>query len=422
MTQRSATLRKWAARPSAPHSSALGRGCRPAPAAVLYRARSMRRALAALAVLASPFVLSACGQRPDKADPAKPVTSAPSTTTSASAVAATSASAAPSASSAGPAAVALPLPFPPAGSTHTAKRTVDRVGSASLAPDGRTLVTLGVGNVVQRWDLAAGKLLGVDDPVGIGATSRAGAIAALPDRLFARCDGKTLGVFRVDDGTRARELRAPRFTCGWLFASPDGRTLFVASTLGSVDVVDANTGELRRTLRVDGGYTRVVASPDGKSAFTLDNANNAYVWDLATGEKRSLGRANTIRDADFSPDGAEIITLGRPADKAFVKVLAMSDLAERNRLEVPPLTRALALAGVADASVAIGGGSSGRGALTFLRRDPLTLGPAVELPSPPEPVYAARTAPVVVTVSYEAYIRVFDARTGKMGGMIEPAK
>lgn len=284
-------------------------------------------------------------------------------------------------------------------------------------------MTLGVGNVVHRWDLAVGKLLGFDDPSGGPfATTRAGAVAALPERLFARCDGKTVGIFRVDDGARVRELPPARLPCGWLFASPDGRTLFVTSTKGSIDIVDSTTGETRRALNVSDGYTRIVASPDGKAAFTLDNANNAFVWDLGSGEKRSLGRPTFVSDAAFSPDGTELVTLGRPSDKAFVKVLALSDLTERARLGVPPLTRALVYPGGDGGHLAIGGGASGNGYLHFVSREPLALGDRFALPSPPEPIHAAATAPVVVTVSYEGFIRVFDARTGLLGGTIVPVK
>ncbi len=90
--------------------------------------------------------------------------------------------------------------------------------------------------------------------------------------------------------------------------SPDGSHVAAAGPEGTVDILDARTGELLRSLgghdaRVNG----IAFSPDGALVGTTGEVGFAKVWDLATGRELQAWESPTGRDAwapSFSPDGS----------------------------------------------------------------------------------------------------------------------
>jgi beta-lactamase regulating signal transducer with metallopeptidase domain len=88
--------------------------------------------------------------------------------------------------------------------------------------------------------------------------------------------------------------------------SPDGRTLALAFENGTVELRDADTGELRHTLT---GHTDAVTclaySPDGKTLATGSPDRTVKLWDPDAGrERRTLtGHTSWVYAVTFSSDG-----------------------------------------------------------------------------------------------------------------------
>ena len=111
-----------------------------------------------------------------------------------------------------------------------------------------------------RWDLATGKEL---PRLRIGNGPQLQWLYALPD-------GKTLltpaayGWVRVWDAATGKERPVPgRYRDAAFALAPDGKIAAVGDKTGRVDLLDATTGKLVRTLRETGEPARfLVFSPD----------------------------------------------------------------------------------------------------------------------------------------------------------------
>jgi len=124
---------------------------------------------------------------------------------------------------------------------------------------------------------------------------------------------------------RVFQVRAPATSVAF---SPDGRTLAFAATDGSVNVRDAETGEVRVTIAGHtAGVTCVAFSPDGTRLVSTGDDEVARIWDLATGDPRGVlkGHRGHLSYADISPDGKLLATCG--TDQT-IKLWDMASLAE----------------------------------------------------------------------------------------------
>jgi WD40 repeat protein len=136
-------------------------------------------------------------------------------------------------------------------------------GTRHLAPDGKTLATVGYARL-DLWDLATGKLLG---------TAKLGG-SETDVRLAFRADGQMLAVFGPDAGghEEVRVLAVPSLKVQATFRqdrirnllfSPDGKTLLTMTGESPMKLWDTTTGKQLAFVKGQGAYQTAAFSPDG---------------------------------------------------------------------------------------------------------------------------------------------------------------
>lgn len=112
---------------------------------------------------------------------------------------------------------------------------------------------------------------------------------------------------------QAEYLRRLGFGGLWSGAlSPDGRFFVTAGNKGAF-LWDADTGELVREFRGQGGSIRAAAfSPDGSRLLTASSNSTVMLWEVSTGVSvRTLAEhTDQVYVAAFSPDGTRLLSSG----------------------------------------------------------------------------------------------------------------
>lgn len=99
--------------------------------------------------------------------------------------------------------------------------------------------------------------------------------------------------------------------------SPTGNLAAMSGEDGSVHLVDAATGAVKRSLK---GHPQpcygVAFSPDGKLVATGDDSGRIWIWNSATGAKireflREKGHQRGVQSLTFSPDGRRVMSVGK---------------------------------------------------------------------------------------------------------------
>ena len=158
------------------------------------------------------------------------------------------------------------------------------VWGLQIAADGRTLYSVGQDERALVWDLAGDR------------------------RLIRPFDAGP--PFLVDPGDRS-----PR----GIAVSPDGRTVAVTQTDGSVDLIDAQTLRPRRSVHALDGFAAAVAfSPDGQLLAIAGKGGQVTLRDARTLQPAGdlSGLSTTSQALAFSPDGSLLAAaeLGTPTD------------------------------------------------------------------------------------------------------------
>jgi WD40 repeat protein len=117
------------------------------------------------------------------------------------------------------------------------------------------------------------------------------------------------------DGTTYQQLLGPLTHDDTVYAarfSRDGSKVVTASADGAARVWEAKNGKLLRTLRhTNASLHQAAFSPDTSSVITTASGNEreAKIWNVASGTVAlGLRHENGVESAEFSPDGARIVT------------------------------------------------------------------------------------------------------------------
>src|SRR5262249_3230234 len=181
------------------------------------------------------------------------------------------------------------------------------VCALALGPNGRTLVSGGLGGIVKVWDTRARpgpvRAAGFGDVMALTFTDAGRQLVAVDESAaVVRCDAAT--------GRRLPGVRLQQHhTLRGAFA-PGGRMVAVGRPDGSVLLCEVPTGKTLHTLRVPGAQVHAPAfSPEGAvlavSAWLKDRLITITLWDTVTGKQLRSFTAHQSRAPAlaFSPDG-----------------------------------------------------------------------------------------------------------------------
>ena len=172
-----------------------------------------------------------------------------------------------------------------------------------FTPDGRTLVTSGADGVLIVWDVARGE---IRETLSGHAKGEVYGLDVSPDGRTLYSGGHDERAFAWDL-TGDRSLVRP-FTVARPFVpddgdvlprglalSPDGRTLALGHSDGTVDLLDAQTLRRRRSLRALRGFVGAIAySPDGRLLAVAGQRGQVTLWDART--LRPAGELSGLAD------------------------------------------------------------------------------------------------------------------------------
>jgi WD40 repeat protein len=206
-----------------------------------------------------------------------------------------------------------------------------------FSPDGRTLVAAGElpswRSALQRFDARTGERLGESRYVKRPFELVMPIVTEDGPRVISGTVGRATV---IRDGRTLRPLRRLAAGAGGLALSPDGRTLLLGGSDGSVRLFDVVTGRARgASVRHDGAVVRASFTGNGRVAATAGLDGRVIVWDVEAAAARDVldGHTDLITGLKISRDGRTLYRSGSDG-----KVLVW-DLAGDRRLGRPFSTR-----------------------------------------------------------------------------------
>ena len=188
-----------------------------------------------------------------------------------------------------------------------------------FTPDSRRLVYATNFGSVSVWDTKAeeSSILSDENLASLpGSLPNPCTFAISPDNtriLLETCEGQ-LQLFGISPEYSREWLTVPLdLGSNAVALSPDGTRLAVAGENNTVQIRDADSGQLQLTLTGHTDYVYGMAfSPEGTRLATASWDHTAKVWDAVTGKEllTLVGHAAELNQVAFNPDGKQIATIG----------------------------------------------------------------------------------------------------------------
>ncbi len=175
----------------------------------------------------------------------------------------------------------------------------------ALSQDGKWLLTGSKDHSAKMWDALSLQLkqtFNTSQSVSAVALTPAGARLATEDK-----EGIT-ALWNVEEQT-PRLLAEPMVEATSVAYSPDSRWFAVSDAEGVVQILDADTGDLRHTLQTNlAGVTSLAFLPDDKRLLIGTSEGAAQIWELASERKTVAlrsgnGGIDAVNCMVASPDG-----------------------------------------------------------------------------------------------------------------------
>jgi WD40 repeat protein len=198
----------------------------------------------------------------------------------------------------------------------------EAIDGLTFNSNGTRLVSVEVSGVIRVWNLQTRKLLFAINPhrvhfYGASVTYSADgkSLLAAVEKRVKDATETSIGFFDAESGKIQRTIPTKWDFLSAVVPTGDGH-LIAAGTIGadddddpsgSVQILDANSGEVQKTYPVIAS----AISPDGRWMGSFDNAGayHAVLWNLADGKRvYDLKPQNAIRML-FRPDGQEMALL-----------------------------------------------------------------------------------------------------------------
>ena len=206
--------------------------------------------------------------------------------------------------------------YDPVTGSERAPHETGELGSSAFHPNGKLLAVAGNDETVRFWDIASNQVV---RRMKTGETdNRVKSLAFSPD-------GENLAWIQGDDKLRFAEVakvdvvrtltkgRTAHDDASAFEFRPDGKSLAVVSSGGSLRLIDESTGdELVRYLEKGEEVLAIAFSKDG--GFLLAGGRNGFlrIWEVVSGKEvlRLRGHEDMVRAVAFAPDGRTVASGG----------------------------------------------------------------------------------------------------------------
>jgi WD40 repeat protein len=185
------------------------------------------------------------------------------------------------------------------------KQPLGKRCNLDFSPDGKLLAATTRSGSFVVWDVATKRQL-----YETGETS--GRFAFSADSSLLATNGSKLSLWDAATGRLVRALPPIEYAEVLAFA-PDGKRLAAGTLVRTVVIVDAQTGQVERTME---GHRETVDdlefSPDGSQLVSSSADKTLRIWDMRTFETQEVleGHEGPLSGVDLFADGAKLVSVG----------------------------------------------------------------------------------------------------------------